>query len=67
MAEAKIADLEPGTISVQPNYNVGGITLEIVDSAGAGFLTVLDQAAALNLALRLIAAIARLRGWESLP
>ena len=36
--------------------------LEVVDSAGHGFATVLDQLAALDVVLRMTGAIARLRG-----
>lgn len=55
--------IEPASVSVTPDFDVGGVALEVVDSAGHGFGTVLDQLVALDVVLRIGGAIARLRGY----
>jgi hypothetical protein len=50
---------------VRPDFGVAGVTLEVVDSGGAGFRTIFDQHAAVELVLRITGAIARLRGWST--
>jgi hypothetical protein len=52
-------------VSVQPDHDVGGVTLEVTDRDGAGFKTVLDQLVAIDCAMRLIGSVARLRGWSA--
>jgi hypothetical protein len=65
MADGTIADIEPATIVVAPDHDVGGVTLEVTDRDGAGFRTVLDQRVAIDCAMRLIGSVARLRGWSA--
>lgn len=60
-----ITEIEPHNVQVQPDHDVGGVTLEVADQAGNGFRTILDQLAALEVALRIIGAVARLRGWST--
>ena len=57
-----IIDLEPDTYSIWSDFGTGGVGLEIVNSSGDGFRTILDQHVALDLALRLAAGVMRLRG-----
>jgi hypothetical protein len=58
-----IAEIEPHSVSVQPDHDVGGVVLEVTDQAGAGYRTILDQLVAIDCAMRLIGSVARLRGW----
>jgi hypothetical protein len=60
-----IAEVEPHSVSVQPDYDLGGVVLEVTDQAGAGFKTIFDQLVALDVAVRIAGAIARLRGWST--
>ena len=60
-----IHDVEPVSVDVRPDFGVAGVTLEVVDSGGAGFRTIFDQHAAVELVLRITGAIARLRGWST--
>jgi hypothetical protein len=39
------------------------VAFEVVDRAGAGFRTILDQLVALDITVRIAGAIARLRGY----
>jgi hypothetical protein len=47
---------------VAANLNYGGVSVEVVDSVGDGFRTLLDPHVALDAAMRLVAAVMRLRG-----
>jgi hypothetical protein len=58
-----ITEIEPASVTVAPDFDVGGVQFEVVDRTGAGFRTIFDQAVALDIAMRTIGAIARLRGW----
>lgn len=58
-----ITDIEPASVDVRPDYGVGGVTFEVVDRTGDGFRTVFDQAVALDVAMRIVGSLARLRGW----
>jgi hypothetical protein len=58
-----ITSIERHTVDVRPDFDVGGVALEVVDSDGKGFGTVLDQSVALDVTLRLVGAVARLRGY----
>jgi hypothetical protein len=62
----EIRMIEAANVDVTPDFAFHAITVEIVDSAGHGFATVLDWPAALDLAVRLIGAGARLRGYGEL-
>jgi hypothetical protein len=55
--------VEPAQVSVQPDFDTAGVALEVVDSAGHGFGTVLDQTVAVDVAIRVISSVARLRGY----
>jgi hypothetical protein len=55
-------DLEPDTYSIWSDFGTGGVGLEIVNSSGDGFRTILDQHVALDFALRLAAGVMRLGG-----
>jgi hypothetical protein len=43
-----IIDLEPDSYSIWADYGTGGVGLEIADSAGNGFKTLLDPLPALD-------------------
>jgi hypothetical protein len=62
-----IASIEPHQVEVRPDYDVGGVALEVVDRTGRGFATVLDQAVAIDVTLRIVGAVARLRGYGGVP
>jgi hypothetical protein len=62
-----ITMIEPATVAVAPDFDVAGVTLEVVDQEGQGFGTVLDQAAAIDVVLRMLGAVARLRRYEAQP
>ena len=62
-----IVDVEPVSIWISPEHAVGGIVVEITDGSGNGFRTVLDQTVALDVTLRLVGSLARLRGWAAAP
>jgi hypothetical protein len=62
-----ITIVEPATVTVAPDFDVAGITLEVVDREGQGFGTVLDQAAAIDVVLRIVGAVARLRRYGVQP
>ena len=63
-----ITDIEPFVVGVGADHDVGGVMLEVVDRDGRGFRTVLDQLVALDVVLKIMGAIARLRGYgEQLP
>jgi hypothetical protein len=64
---ATVTDLEPDTVDVRPDYAANGVRLEVVDRDGRGFNTILDLDDALGVAMKIIGAIARLRGWEGRP
>ena len=58
-----IVCIEPHSVDVRPDYGVGGVQIEVVDRTGRGFRTIFDPDAAVDLCLRAIAAVARLRGY----
>jgi hypothetical protein len=58
-----ITEIEPRAVEVRPAHDVASVAREISDRDGAGFRTILDQLAALDLSLKLIGSINRLRGW----
>ena len=57
-----ITEIEPHSIMVWADHDHGGVAIEITDRAGAGFRTLLDWAPAMDMAMRLAASCARLRG-----
>ena len=57
-----VIDVEPDTITVSPDWGMGGVVLEIVDSAGSGFRTILDWPKAMDCAIRLAVTVATMRG-----
>lgn len=58
-------DIEPHQIDIAPDHTVGGIEIVILDRLGRGFRTVLDQAVAIDVVLRMTGALARLRGYTT--
>jgi hypothetical protein len=62
-----VTSIEPATVTVAPDFDTGGVSLEVVDRAGRGFATVLDQAVAIDVTLRIVGAIGRLRGYGGEP
>jgi hypothetical protein len=62
-----ITDIEPVIWLVAPDHDVGGVKLEVADRDGNGFTTIFDQDAALDITLRFIGAIARLRVYGGAP
>lgn len=62
-----ICTIEPATVTVEPDFDTGGITLEIVDRDGRGCGTTLDLLAAVNVALKMNGAVIRLRGLGGGP
>jgi hypothetical protein len=57
-----IHDVAPDVITVGPDYSVGGVAFEIFDSsANVAFRTLFDPGDALDVALRMVAAVMRLR------
>jgi hypothetical protein len=56
-----IQSIEPATVTVQPDFDVGGVSLEIADQDGAGFKTLFDLNDALDATMKLIGAVHRLR------
>jgi hypothetical protein len=61
-ARPPITSIEPQSVTVAPDHDTGGVLLEIVDRVGSGFATILDQLVAIDVAIRLIGSVARLRG-----
>ena len=62
-----ITSVEPVQVDVRPDYDCGGVLIEAVDRDGNGFSTIFDHQAALELVLRVVGALARLRGWGAAP
>jgi hypothetical protein len=58
-----ITSIEPSNVTVWADMDTGGVSLEVVDRTGRGFATVLDQAVAIDVTLRIVGAVARLRGY----
>ena len=56
-----ICELVPADIAVTPDFAFLAVAMEMVDSDGDGARILLDLPAALDLALRLSVAVARLR------
>ena len=64
MTAPNIIFIEPGIVSVTADYDNHGVGAEIVDAEGAaGVRTLFDVSDALDLSLRLIGAIARIKGF----
>ena len=60
--------IEPFVVGVGADFDVGGVMLEVLDRDGNGFRTVLPELVALDAVLKVMGAIARLRGYgEQLP
>jgi hypothetical protein len=58
----QIHDIAPDVITIGPDYSVGGDAFEVYDaSANVAFRTMLDVGDALDAALRMVAAVMRLR------
>jgi hypothetical protein len=57
-----IVDVEPHEVDVHPDYPFGGVELVVLDRTGTGFRTIIDQLPALDVAARIVAAVARLKG-----
>jgi hypothetical protein len=57
-----IIDLLPDVLDVRPNYALNAVQIEIVNQDANGVRVLLDLGAALDLAMRLVAACMRLRG-----
>jgi hypothetical protein len=58
----QIHDVEPDQVEIKADQTVGGVSVEVVDSTGFGFRTILDWPQALDSALRLAGACMKLRG-----
>ena len=61
--QADIFELEVDQIDVRTDAAFNGVQLELVNPGGGGIRTLLDWTVALDLAMRLIGATARLRGY----
>jgi hypothetical protein len=57
-----ITEIEPVNVMVWADHDSGGVGIEIADQDGNGFMTLLDWAPALDAAMRIAAACAKLRG-----
>jgi hypothetical protein len=57
-----IVELEVNQVTIRPDYSLNAVAVEIVNPAGDGVRLLLDLGAALDLALRIGIACARLRG-----
>jgi hypothetical protein len=56
-----ITMIEPATVTVASDYDVGGVALEVVDRGGSGFSMILDQlVVVLDVVLKMTGAVARL-------
>jgi hypothetical protein len=60
-----IVYIEPANVTVRPDFDVNGVELEIADQEGVGFKTLFDREDALDIAVRIIGAVAQLRGEGS--
>jgi hypothetical protein len=59
---SSVAYIEPANVTVRPDFDVNGVELEIADQEGIGFKTLFDREDALDIAVRIIGAVAQLRG-----
>jgi hypothetical protein len=57
-----VAYIEPANVTVRPDFDVNGVELEIADQEGIGFKTLFDREDALDIAVRIIGAVEKLRG-----
>lgn len=58
----QITDIEPVSIDIGPEPIANGVRLEVVDRTGNGFRTIFDLDVTLDVVLKLVGAVARLRG-----
>jgi hypothetical protein len=65
--EPSIIDIEPNSVTVQADHDTGGVQLEVVDRDGNGFRTIFDQLVVLDIVVGCINALAKLRGYGSVP
>jgi hypothetical protein len=59
---SSVACIEHTAVTVRPDFDVNGVELEIADQEGIGFKTLFDREDALDIAVRIIGAVAQLRG-----
>jgi hypothetical protein len=57
-----IVELEVNQVTIRPDYPLNAVTVEILNPAGHGVRLLFDLGAALDVALRIGIACARLRG-----
>jgi hypothetical protein len=59
---SSVAYIEPANVKVRPDFDVNGVEVEIADQEGVGFKTLFDREDALDIAVRIIGAVEKLRG-----
>jgi hypothetical protein len=57
-----ITDIEAAHVGVRPEFDLNAVELEVVDQDGKGFRALLGWEQGMDLALRVVAGVARLRG-----
>ena len=62
-SQPDIFELEVDQVDVTPQYDMAGVQVELVNAGGGGIRTLLDWTVALDLAMRLVGAVAKVRGY----
>jgi hypothetical protein len=57
-----VAYIEPANVTVRPDFDVNGVEVEMADQEGVGFKTLFYREDALDVAVRIIGAVEKLRG-----
>jgi hypothetical protein len=57
-----ITDIEAAHVGVRPEFDLNAVEIEIADQDGAGFRTLVGWQQGMDLALRVVVAVTRLRG-----
>jgi hypothetical protein len=56
---------EPADLSIRADHSAGQVVVELIDPVGDGFMLRVEPGPALELALRIVATVAKLRRIES--
>jgi hypothetical protein len=59
-----ITDVEATNVAVHGNAGLNAVELTVTDAVGDGFRTLFGLDQAIDVAMRLIGSVARLRGWS---